>query len=273
MRLTVLNDNSTVIDNYLLGEPALSFYIEDGNEKMLFDLGYSNVFIKNAYKMNINLNEVNKIIFSHGHDDHTGGIRYIFKHILKCGAVGKTLYLHPNALDKKIDNGVNIGFPYSLKKLEKLFRIITSREPININEKFVFLGEIPQYNNFENRVPIGYKINNGRVSRDYLEDDTAIVYRGKEGLLVITGCSHSGICNIIEYAKEICYTEKVYGVIGGFHLFNDYERITKTVQYLKNNDVKAIYPCHCTSLWAKSKMLTELGNVFEIGVGCQIDVL
>ena len=81
MKLTVLVDNNTFIDEYYLGEPAVSYYIEDGDTKILFDTGYSDVFIQNAEKMNINLNELDKIIISHGHDDHTGGLKYLFEKI------------------------------------------------------------------------------------------------------------------------------------------------------------------------------------------------
>ena len=79
MKLKVLADNNTFIDMYYLGEPAVSYYIEDGNDRILFDVGYSDVFMKNAKKMNINLNKINKLVISHGHDDHTGGLKYFFK--------------------------------------------------------------------------------------------------------------------------------------------------------------------------------------------------
>ena len=78
MRLKVLEDDNTFIDNYYLGEPAVSYYIEDGNNKILFDTGYSDAFIKNANKMDINLNKLNKLVISHGHNDHTGGLKYFF---------------------------------------------------------------------------------------------------------------------------------------------------------------------------------------------------
>jgi len=78
MKLKVLEDNNTFIDEYYLGEPAVSYYIEDNDTKILFDTGYSDAFIKNAKSMNVNLNEINKIVISHGHNDHTGGLKYLF---------------------------------------------------------------------------------------------------------------------------------------------------------------------------------------------------
>lgn len=76
MKLKVLVDNNTFIDMYYLGEPGVSYYIEDGEDKILFDTGYSDAFIKNAENMNINLNKINKLVISHGHDDHTKGLKY-----------------------------------------------------------------------------------------------------------------------------------------------------------------------------------------------------
>lgn len=81
MKLRVLEDNNTFIDKYYLGEPAVSYYIEDKDTKILFDTGYSDAFIKNAKSMGINLKDINKIMISHGHNDHTGGLKYLFKNI------------------------------------------------------------------------------------------------------------------------------------------------------------------------------------------------
>ena len=89
----------------------------------------------------------------------------------------------------------------------------------------IFLGEIPQYLAFEPRIPIGKTIVNGKAYIDSLLDDTAIVYKAKSGLFIITGCSHSGICNIIEHAKKVCSSDKILGVIGGFHMFDCDERL------------------------------------------------
>lgn len=78
MKLKVLEDNNTFIDEYYLGEPGVSYYIEDGVEKILFDTGYSSIILENASKMNIDLNKINKLVISHGHDDHTGGLKFFF---------------------------------------------------------------------------------------------------------------------------------------------------------------------------------------------------
>ena len=106
---------------------------------------------------------------------------------------------------------------------------------------------------------------------DAVLDDSALVYKSEKGLFIITGCSHSGICNIMEYAKEVCKENKIYGVIGGFHLFDVNDRLMKTIQYLKENSVELLYPCHCVSLEAKIQMGKKL-NIREVGVGVEINI-
>ena len=77
MKLKVLEDNNTFIDMYYLGEQAVSYYIEDGEDKILFDAGYSDAYLKNAKKMNVDIDSINKVVISHGHDDHTRGLKYL----------------------------------------------------------------------------------------------------------------------------------------------------------------------------------------------------
>lgn len=133
------------------------------------------------------------------------------------------------------------------------------------------MGEIPTLNNFEPRYSIGKSIVNDEKIDDTINDDSAIVYKSDKGLFVITGCSHSGICNIIEYAKKVCNDTRIYGVIGGFHLFDVNERLEKTISYLKENNIKLLYPCHCVSLKAKIEMAKRL-DINEVGVGLEINI-
>lgn len=267
MELKVLEDNNTFIDMYYLGEPAVSYYIKDGKDRILFDTGYSDAFMKNAKKMNIDLNKVNKLIISHGHDDHTRGLKYFLTNKKNI-----ELIAHPECFEYKEDaTGLYIGSPLSRKELSRLCKLNLSSEPIQISEHIIFLGEIPTLNNFETRYSIGKSIINNEKVDDNIIDDSAIVYKGDKGLFIITGCSHSGICNIIEYAKNVCNDTRVYGVIGGFHLFEINERLEKTIDYLKENKIKILYPCHCVSLKAKIEMAKHL-DINEVGVGLEIKI-
>lgn len=268
MKLKVLVDNNTYIDQYYYGEPGVSYYIEDEDSKILFDVGYSDLFLKNIYKFNLNLKDINTIVISHGHDDHTGGLKYYFNEELKKDDI--SIIAHPNAFKEKVFDNIKICSPLLEDKLNEKCNLILSKKPIKISKNVIFLGEIPQLNDFENREVIGRQKNNNDYDLDYVFDDSALCYKNKNGIYIITGCSHSGICNIIEYAKKVCNNSRVLGVIGGFHLFEINHRVKKTIDYLKNNDIKELYPCHCTSLYVKAEMLKTL-PINEVGVGLELE--
>ena len=267
MKLIVLVDNNTYIDQYYFGEPAVSYYIEDEESRLLLDVGYSDLFIRNANALGVDLDSVTTIAISHGHDDHTRGLKYYFerKHNSNISIIA-----HPDAFNEKVFNNLKIGSPLSQEELKEKCNLILSKEPIKVSKNITFLGEIPQINNFEHRTPIGTQIVDNISVDDYIFDDTALVYKSENGIYIITGCSHSGICNIIEYAKEVSKDDRVLGVIGGFHLFEVTERVKKTIDYLKQNNIKELYPCHCTSFQVRA----EIHNILplkEVGVGLEIN--
>ncbi len=267
MKLTVLADNNTYIDMYYLGEPALSFYIEDGDEKILFDTGYSDVYLKNAEKMGIDLTRIDHIVLSHGHNDHNGGLRFLPAKKSSYHLIG-----HPGSLEYKEDeNGLQIGSFIDAEEIRKKCDITFTKEVMRISEHLYYLGEIEMMNDFEKHYAIGKRIVYGSKEDDYILDDSAIVYKGEKGLFVITGCSHAGICNIIEYAKKVCEEKRISGVIGGFHLFDADERLQRTIEYLKENQIPLLYPCHCVSLKAKIEMGKQL-DIREVGVGLRLEI-
>ncbi|WP_027398870.1 MBL fold metallo-hydrolase [Anaerovorax odorimutans] len=267
MKLKVLVDNNTFIDQYYCGEPAVSYYIEDEGRSFLFDVGYSDLFLRNAEALNVNLENIISIVISHGHDDHTRGLKYYFE---QKNNRSISIMAHPDAFKEKIIDNLKIGSYFSEEELKKRCNLLLSKEPVKVSNNITFLGEIPQINHFENRKPIGKKIIGESVINDYIEDDSALVYKNKRGIYIITGCSHSGICNIIEYAKRVSEDNRVLGVIGGFHLFEVNERVHKTIDYLKKMNIKDIYPCHCTSFNVRAEMYKTL-PVKEVGVGLQIE--
>ena len=267
MKLKVLEDNNTFIDMYYLGEPAVSYYIEDGEDKILFDVGYSDAYLKNAEKMNVDIDSINKVVISHGHDDHTRGLKYFLDKKRNIELIS-----HPESFNyKEDDTGLYIGSPILKEKLLKMCKLNLSKEPIKVSKNIIYLGQIPSLNEFEPRYIIGKTIINGEKKEDSIEEDSAIVYKGDNGLFIITGCSHSGICNIIEYAKKVCDDNRILGIIGGFHLFENDDRLKNTINYLKVNNIKYLYPCHCVSLIAKVEMAKQL-KINEVGVGLEIDI-
>ncbi len=267
MKLKVLVDNNTYIDQYYCGEPAVSYYIEDEDVRILLDVGYSDLFIKNSNALGVDLQRINTIVISHGHDDHTRGLKYYFEQNYKNRI---SIFAHPDAFKEKIIDNIKICSPILRKELKEKCNLVLSKEPKKVSKHITFLGEIPQMNNFEKRKPIGKQNVDENFIDDYVMDDTALAYQSEKGIYIITGCSHSGICNIVEYAKEVCKDNRVLGIIGGFHLFEVSEQVTKTIDYLKQNNIKELYPCHCTSFAVRAEIHKTL-PVKEVGVGLEIE--
>ncbi|MFH1127613.1 MAG: MBL fold metallo-hydrolase [archaeon] len=247
MRLTVLNDN--LAGKKCCGEHGLSFLIE-GEKKILFDAGSSDLFLKNHEILGFSPEDVELIVLSHGHWDHGNGLRFIRS---------KKLICHPECFIKryKKDNDKYNGLALSLEDARKSFDLMLSKEPYQISENIVFLGEIPRMNDFEAKKTPFYK--EGR-KEDYIMDDSGIAIKSDKGLIVVTGCSHAGICNIIEYAKKVTCAKKVYAVLGGFHLMEDDEITKRTTEYFKKEKIEKIYPTHCTELPA----LARFYDMFKI---------
>lgn len=268
MKLTVLVDNNTLIDHYFQGEPAVCYYIEDHNTSILFDTGYSNLFLENAKTLHINLSNLSSIVLSHGHNDHTGGLKFLTSNPLFQNI---QLIAHPDVFKSRTEGGKEIGSPLTQTEIEKVFDLKLSKIPIRISKNILFLGEIPAYHSFEKRKSIGFITENEKQYEDFVADDSAIVYQGDKGLFIITGCSHSGICNIIEHAKNVCKEQKILGIIGGFHLFERSPKLFETINYFKKNQIKNLYPCHCVSFQAKAEIHKAI-SIIETGVGIQITV-
>ena len=267
MKLTVLTDNTTRIDAYYLGEPGVSYFIKCDGKHILFDTGYSDVYLRNAEALHIDLHQLDAIVISHGHNDHTGGLEYLPGDIR-----GISLIAHPDAFAPKAYDGMSIGSVLQEEELRNRFQMVLSAEPVELSEHLVFLGQIPRRNDFEGRDPIGLRLLDKVLEPDYLPDDTALVYRGINGLTIITGCSHAGICNITEYAKEICGDSRIDGIIGGFHLLEMNSQVAKTVDYLQKQKPRLLCPCHCTCFHARSAIQNAV-PVTEVCVGDKLEIM
>lgn len=277
MKLTVLIDNNTLIDRYFLGEPGVSYLIEDEKKQILFDVGYSNAFIINAQKLNLNLLQSDFIVLSHAHLDHTWGLDPLVKlyteaKIESIPHKNPKLIAHPIIFATRSADGLKeIGCTIPQSKLDKHFHIELQKEPFWLTDKLVYLGEIERSNDFENKSPVGDIHIGGKLKPDYLLDDTALAYKGKEGLVIITGCSHSGICNIVDYAKKVCGEDKVLDVIGGFHLMQpSKEQLSSTLDYFQKVKASELHACHCVDLDSKIA-LSKVANLKEVGVGLSLN--
>lgn len=267
MKLSILIDNTVCFGTGLLkGEHGFSALIETEGIKVLFDAGYSGLVVSNSHVMGIDLNTIDCLVFSHGHWDHTGGLKSILENRESYGV--KTpivVYAHPEAFYRKRNKGKDIGSPMIEEEIAKRCDLRLTRDPVWFTERLVFLGEIPRKNDFEIE-PLGQVLKNGMWIDDFVLDDSGIVYNSDDGLVVIGGCSHSGICNIITHAIKVFGTDKIAAVIGGFHLQGQKLQTERTVNVFQEANVEKMYPCHCTDLNAKFK-LNEIGQVCDIGVG------
>ena len=267
MKLSVLCDNNTLIDQYFLGEPAVSYYLEIDGARILFDTGYSDVFLKNAETLGIDLQSLTHIVLSHSHNDHTNGLP-LLRQRFNVSAV--PLIAHPLCFYPRWYEETYIGPPYTAD-IGAHFHYQPAHEPLWLTEHCVFLGEIPVTHDFEPRRPIGEMELNGTRQPDLMLDDSALACRTDKGLFIVTGCSHSGICNIISYAQQVCGEERIAGVVGGFHLLQDTPQVDATIEFFKSlGPACRLYPCHCVSLHNKAKMLRHL-DFPEIGSGTVIE--
>ncbi|MEA3461364.1 MAG: MBL fold metallo-hydrolase [Bacteroidota bacterium] len=217
-------------------EHGLSFLIEVDQLMILFDTGASDLYKHSAARLGIDLEQVDRIVLSHGHWDHGNGLEFM---------EGKPLICHPGCFVKRYrkSGDRNLGLSLSKKELGERFDLETFRQPIRLSKHLWFLGEIPRKNDFEGR-STKYILEDG--SEDFIVDDSGLVAITKKGLVVISGCAHSGISNMIEHARRVTGVFKVAAVIGGFHLRAANEQTRKTIAYLEKLGVEQVIPSHCT---------------------------
>lgn len=281
MKATLLLENNSLFGTRYLAEHGFSLYIEDEHTRILYDTGYSFPFIKNAVKMGIDLTQLDYIIISHAHRDHSGGVKYLIKYYQDNAVMHRPTMLVTGEdifYRRRFINEENreCGFDTDIDIIEKYFKLEYEPNVRWLTSNIVYLGKIPRLNSFEGRVPQTPKILiDGRWEDDYVYDDTQIAYKHKNGdeVSVFSGCSHAGICNIMEYAKKVTGATRVNTFLGGLHLQNPPEEvIANTVEYVKNEKVKKFYACHDTDMPSKIRLIA-VSNFIEAGVSTSIELI
>jgi 7,8-dihydropterin-6-yl-methyl-4-(beta-D-ribofuranosyl)aminobenzene 5'-phosphate synthase len=258
MTVSILTDNNPGRNTQ--AEHGLSYLIEYEGKRLLFDTGQSSLFLNNAEIMGIDMTNIDAIILSHGHFDHGDGLQYLS---------GGRLICHPGCFVKRYrkSDHLYIGLKNSKEELVSKFDLILTSQPYQITRKIVFLGEIPRITQFESK-STSFVLGDG--TPDFVADDSAVALLLTDGLFIITGCGHAGIVNTIKHAKDITGENRLYGIMGGFHLKPVNRQTKETVRYLRENRVKHVYPSHCTEYPALSyfyrsynSKLVRTGDIFN----------
>jgi len=266
------------IKNSIIAEHGFSSVVtltKDGESRsILFDFGFSETgSALNADALGVDLPAIEALALSHGHFDHSGGMKAIAG---KIGKPGIEMVVHPEAFRNpryiKITDDFKIRFPAFTREHTKAagIQLIETKEPYPLLDGDIFfLGEIPRNTLFEKGIPAMFYQEKGEEKWDDIIDDTALAaYIKGKGLVVISGCAHSGIINTVQYAKEISGTDKVFAVMGGFHLTgkNMDPVIEKTIDNLKAINPEYIVPIHCTGRKAILAIEKEMPGKFLLNM-------
>ncbi len=235
MNIHILVDN--LAGPHTDSEHGLSYFIEFDGKKILFDTGQSDLFLKNAELMNVYISSADFIVLSHGHFDHGNGLQYLNSGTLIC---------HPGCFVKRFHKTDRryIGLKNTKEELAGKFNLVCTETPFKISNRIIFLGSIPRKAEFESKFT-SFVFEDG--SPDFVMDDSALVLLLDTGLFIVSGCGHSGIINIIRYAVEVTGEQSILGIIGGFHLKDIDPQTKATISYMKEKNIKYVYPSHCTS--------------------------
>jgi 7,8-dihydropterin-6-yl-methyl-4-(beta-D-ribofuranosyl)aminobenzene 5'-phosphate synthase len=227
--------------------------------------------------LDLDLSYCELVISSHGHIDHAGGLLNIKRKINEEKQKQKQkqklpLVLHEDAFKNrlvKFQDGRKISLPAPSRAdlIEAGYNLVEKQCPsLWIKDRILVTGEIPRTNDFEKGFPNHYSETDGKMENDPLiKDDQAIVLNIKDkGLVVITGCAHAGIINIIKYAKELSGEDRIYGLIGGMHLTGGVFEplIPRTIDELELLKPRFIIPCHCSGLKAVTEIAKNMSNAF-----------
>ncbi len=264
MRITTLSEN-TAGRAGLLAEWGLSILIEADDHRILLDTGSGFSAAYNAMALGVDLSRIDKIVFSHGHFDHTGGLI----HILRMMRSHVEVIAHPDIWAPKYAKrpereGTYIGVPFAREAAEALGASFNlARDPVWINENIVSSGEIPMLTDYEKIDPTLYVKENEEFKPDPLWDDQAIFLKSEKGLIIILGCAHRGTINTIRYAQKLTGVEPVYAVIGGTHLISaSPQRLDATITELSSLGVQRLGVSHCTGLPVSALLAQTFGATF-----------
>ncbi|MEM2213595.1 MAG: MBL fold metallo-hydrolase [Candidatus Nezhaarchaeales archaeon] len=260
----------------LLGEHGLSalmtLYYDDDVRKVLFDVGGSGrALLVNVRDLKVSLSDVDVIVLSHRHYDHTGSLPKLVE-VLK----GKPLIAHPALtrpcfyISSKLIK-LDVGLPTEARRALKEFELLLIKEPLEVAPGVWFLGEVERFYDDSYAVKNFKTIVSGNVVDDVIPDDSGLAIKMEDKVVVLTGCSHSGILNIVRQAKNVTGVSRAI-IIGGLHLINvDDDVLNDVVNKLVVEGVEEVYVGHCTGLKGESELLKKFkGKMHKLHSGYKV---
>jgi 7,8-dihydropterin-6-yl-methyl-4-(beta-D-ribofuranosyl)aminobenzene 5'-phosphate synthase len=255
--ITVLVENS-VQSRGLLAEHGLACHLQVGKHSLLFDTGQSDLLLRNAHALQVRLEEIEAIVLSHGHNDHTGGLEAV-----RAAAQNAKLFLHPAALGPKFTrNPDGSSRPLGMDGASSITfhnadeRVVWTTKPTEVLDGIFVTGEIPRQNDFEDTGG-PFFLDPGCAQLDPLRDDQALFFDTPKGLVVLLGCAHAGVVNTLAYVRQFTGGRPVHTLLGGLHLLAaSAGRMEKTLSALRDWDIREFVLGHCTGMAALARLWT-----------------
>ena len=262
IQITTLCENTAELG--FIAEWGLSVLVEADGHRILVDTGLNISALHNAHVLGIDLSTIDKIVLSHSHADHTGGLRDVIAQTGKVEVIGHPDIWGPTYSRRQGQKARYIGIPFSRQALEGLgATFILERGPVRISNRIMTTGEIPMTTDFEVIDDNLFVQENGTLVPDTLDDDQALVINADYGLVVVLGCGHRGIVNTLRRAKEITGNDTVYAAIGGTHLLRaSDERLDRTIEELQKMGIQKLGVSHCTGFHASARLAQAFGETF-----------
>lgn len=269
IRLTILVENS-VHTRKLRAEHGLAILIEARGRRVLFDTGQTDLVLANAAALGLSLENLDAIVLSHGHDDHTGGLAAVCRQSPRARVL-----LHPAARAEKYSGNAAgpprpIGLPPAAQQALAAAGanvVLTSQAEEVIAGVFV-TGEIPRRTDFED-VGGCFFLDAAGQRPDPLSDDQALYFPTAAGLVVVLGCAHAGVVNTLLQIEALTASQRIRAIIGGLHLLQaSPARLKATLAALRRRQVALLMPGHCTGAVATARLWSEFpGSCRGAGTG------